>query len=120
MNTNTDKKAPDYGEPWKVENTETELWVSVTNWTRYLGDIACEMGSNKHFSLQHWPARAQRIVQCVNACAGMTDPAAEFAAMREAIKEAHAALKNACAYPVCGSWNEQAEVALAKLQPFIK
>lgn len=44
----------------------------------------------------------------------------ENAAMREAIKEAHAALKNACSYPVCGSWNEQAEEALTKLQQFLK
>ena len=34
-----------------------------------------------------------RIVECVNACAGMQDPAAEIQAMRVAIREAHEAFK---------------------------
>jgi len=44
---------------------------------------------------------------CVNACAGMADPAAEIAAMREAIREAHEAF-------ILG------ENPLPKLRPFIK
>lgn len=37
--------------------------------------------------------RAERIIKCVNATAGMQDPAAEIQAMRAAISEAHEAFK---------------------------
>ncbi len=70
-----------------------------------------------------------RAISCVNACAGMDDPAAEIAAMREAIREAETFLTDIAEY-----WNRDenesamsdacwhavgtAEKALAKLQPF--
>lgn len=38
-------------------------------------------------------ANANRITSCVNACAGMADPAAEIAALRERINEAMDAVK---------------------------
>lgn len=63
-----------------------------------------------------------RLVTCVNACAGMADPAAEIAAIREAIREAYEALKELRSFyiemtnlPPCA-----ANAALAKLQIFIK
>lgn len=71
---------------------------------------------------------ASRAVVCVNACAGMADPAVEIAAMREAIREACEALN---AWKRTGSGMSTdftlqsnafrtGQVALAKLQPFLK
>ena len=110
MNTNTDNETPDYGEPWACEPDGNGISIYARNDTVY--------SIQESFAWDEIYAR--RAVACVNACFGMADPSAELAAMREAIKEAHAALKDACAYPVCGCWNEQAEVAITKLQPFIK
>ena len=71
-----------------------------------------------------------RAVACVNACQGMTDPAAEIAAMREALQEAHTTLEGiAIAKP--SEWGEMSDQfkpwaqnrsrhALTKLKPFIK
>jgi hypothetical protein len=56
------------------------------------------------------PEQFNRAVTCVNACAGMADPAKEIKAMREAIREAHEAIK-VSPYP-----DQQ---ALAKLQPYL-
>ena len=113
MNTNTDKKAPDYGEPW----------TEYTNWD----EIICRNQETILYpasSLEH----CARAIQCVNACAGMADPAAELAAMREAIKEAHAALLriSECRvfYEDSMDINSYATndglAALAKLKPFLK
>ena len=62
-----------------------------------------------------------RIVACVNACAGMADPAAEIAAMRGAIREAHRFIRDIVKNHECG-WDVDAhgESILTKLQPFIK
>jgi hypothetical protein len=62
MNTPT----PDYGEPW---NYYYDLDLALTR-NGSAGD-------------------ERRIAECVNACAGMVDPAEEIQAMREAIREAH-------------------------------
>jgi len=101
---------PDYGEPWNYN---------------YDFDLALTRNGSA--------GDERRIAECVNACAGMADPAAEIAnlkmeldascnaehlrqvrdentAMREAIRKAHDAIK-ASPYP-----DQQ---ALAKLQPFI-
>ena len=119
MNTDTDK-TPDYGEPWSIDPTDGFLNKVVS------AEGECVSGLR--------PTR--RAIQCVNACAGMADPAAEIAelrserdearaelaAMREAVKEITAILaKTPDAYDSrffrAGQW---ADAALAKLQPFIK
>ncbi len=126
MNTPT----PDYGEPWTIQ--EGHLSTSLFDGKgAYFADIHELVGEDSSVA---W-AKAERIVACVNACTGMTDPAKEIAelrsalsgrtvscgqcntlatenqAMREAIREAHNAIK-ASPYP-----DQQ---ALAKLQPFLK
>lgn len=75
---------PEYGEPWHEQTATMNKGV-------------------------HWLNTEQfnRAVACVNACAGMADPAAEIEAMREAIREAHEAF-------ILG------ENTLPKLRPFIK
>ena len=101
---------PDYGEPWQPMGDD-EIWSDNED----EGTLAVANGCIR-----------ERIVACVNACAGMADPAKEIAnlrdyagrthelatkvsivvaqreakqeeleAMREAIKEAHAALAKA-------------------------
>lgn len=86
----------DYGEPWYYDD---DLDLALTR-NNSAGD-------------------ERRIVDCVNACRGMADPAAEIQAMREAIK-------NFCKEQewAVDAWKKQAHVAalfeLAKLQPFIK
>lgn len=75
---------------------------------------------------------AMRIVECVNACAGMQDPAAEIEAMRAAIREAHDAIDQihkplgdetaTSGNPCCGPKPSQGRAlaaALAKLKPFL-
>ncbi len=89
---------PDYGEPWKFSQGEPSI--------ESRDDDAVLTGIDYVID----EAKIQRAVSCVNACTGMTDPALEIAAMREAIREAHNAIK-ASPYP-----DQQ---AIAKLQPFI-
>lgn len=103
MNTNNDKETPDYGEPWAIDPTGG-FWNKVVS-----AEGKCVSGVR--------PTR--RAIQCVNACAGMADPAAELAAMREAIKEAHCLLKWTVDSS-CGRHHVGVSDALAKLQPFIK
>lgn len=64
---------PDYGEPWSLR-TEGSRTVIIT-----------PGATGADFDL---PIHAARAVACVNACQGMTDPAAEIQAMREAINNA--------------------------------
>lgn len=84
-------KTPDYGEPWNVGRIDRPI-------------------EDRH---GHDPlmlhSTASRAVLCVNACAGMADPAAEIQEMRYSIREAYNAIK-ASPYP-----DQQ---ALTKLQPF--
>ena len=63
---------PAYGEPWKPLQPDL-IYDSYSHW---MADA---------FN----PVVRDRIIACVNACAGMADPAKEIAAMREAIREAH-------------------------------
>lgn len=106
---------PDYGEPWKLR-TEGSRNVIIN-----------PGATGADFDL---PIHAARASSCVNACQGMTDPAAEIESMREAIKEAHTTLESiAKAKP--SEWGEmsdqfkpwaqnRARHALTKLKPFIK
>jgi hypothetical protein len=85
---------PTYGEPWKPLQPDL-IYDSYSHW---MADA---------FN----PAIRDRILACINACAGIADPEKEIAAMREAIREACEAIK-VSPYP-----DQQ---ALAKLQPFTK
>jgi len=98
MNT-TPTPATDYGEPWKVGSIHKPL-------------LDC-YGHDP--LLLH--RTTQRAASCVNACAGVADPAAEMQAMREAIKEAHDALANVST--TFGRTPAQ-DAALTKLQTFLK
>lgn len=116
MNTNKNKEASDYGEPWALDATDGFLNKVVST------DGKCVSGLG--------PTR--RAIQCVNACAGMADPAAELAAMREAIAVAQALAEWSARYPrgvIYSASNRQmdaelieleesAKAAMAKLQPF--
>ena len=108
---------PDFGEPWHYR----ELTMDKPGGHCYDRDynIVSRFGPD---------IQSRRIVQCVNACAGMTDPAAEIQAMREAIREAHEALGGCMKYilklPLSGSDLEcevmdDAHHALRKLKPFL-
>jgi hypothetical protein len=122
---NTDTPAPDYGEPWRTKENHlsTSLYDGKGN---YFADIHELVGQDSSIAWE----KANRIVACVNACAGIPDPAAHMAAMREAIREAHGAL-----FRLSEEWKYQAKIgnvpddrveanlstaALTKLQPFLK
>jgi hypothetical protein len=125
---------PTYGEPWKPLQPDL-IYDSYSHW---MADA---------FN----PAIRDRILACVNACAGMVDPdkeiaalkqvgianatmhleavdaAAEIAAMRKAIREAHEALSTCKgfiedAHIVEGQWHWEpvrvTTIALAKLKPY--
>lgn len=118
------KSAPDFGEPWKLDSYNSPLGDSgdfegvLQIYTREHQELVAEAWNpeDKHYE------QFSRIIACVNACAGMADPAAEIQAMREAIREAHEALKELRSFyldmtglPPCA-----ANASLAKLQPFLK
>jgi len=77
MNT-PNNTAPDFGEPWKTTNYRNGGIL-----TSYDQPIM------EGFKL------VKRAVTCVNACAGMRDPAAEIQALRDAVKEAYRVIENA-------------------------
>lgn len=101
MNTPT----PDYGEPWRatyvsrIEDRD-DYWQA---------DTRCN-------------DRRDRIIACINACAGMADPAAEIAAMREAIRQAIPYLEDhQDVGPLGYGWkSDELQSTIAKLQPFIQ
>lgn len=72
MKTDTDKKAPDYGEPWWKRGQYTVEPILDRE-----GDAVDE---------------DERAIECVNACAGMADPAAEIAELRRERDELQAML----------------------------
>jgi hypothetical protein len=68
-------KTPDFGEPWHPDKT----------WPQ----IICNKGG-VHAMVDVFdktPGLRDRIISCVNATAGMADPAKEIQAMRDAFKE---------------------------------
>lgn len=107
MNSTTNNTpAPDHGEPWRVM-TYADGGVGTREARPIIEDLR----------LSH------RAVACVNACAGMADPAAEIASMREAIREAHGALSYLLSDSVTFLRNtaiEKAENSITKLQPFLQ
>lgn len=127
--TTTQQPAPDYGEPWQL-TTDFAFDIKIR------GELAASFDKIEH---------ANRAISCVNACAGMADPAAEVQAMREAIEEAFAALDSDALWAFdntppkelearwldgkgsstsgpnnCLAFFERRKSALAKLQPFLK
>lgn len=104
----TPKTAPDFGEPWQNELGDFEIYP------RTGGDaIAYAEGAKTR----------DRIIATMNACAGMSDPAAEIQALRDAasclsrlVDHGHAEdclfLNRANAPCDC----DQAQTTLAKLQ----
>lgn len=64
---------PDYGEPWTYVNDGTFYDIEDRN-----GDAVSMALDEDHY---------HRAIACVNACAGMDDPAKEIEGMREAAKE---------------------------------
>jgi hypothetical protein len=114
---NTNTPAPDYGEPWEINSHSSEV-----------GDTGDYDGGEEIYTRDKvvraisWNPEDEdteafkRIVACVNACAGIPDPAAHLAAMREAIREAYYSIKNAST--VLGTTPRQ-DIALTKLQPYL-
>lgn len=70
MKTDNEEKAKvqSYGEPWEQ-----------------YGGMACEAQSGK-LAIGGMPAHIARAVQCVNACSGISDPAAAILEAKEALK----------------------------------
>lgn len=102
MSTTTEQKpVPDYGEPWHEQ--EPPHPISVRAGVYWLN-----------------PRQFNRIVSCVNACAGMADPAKEIQAMREAIKEIYIEA-DACAdgAPDASSHDKLCLEIATKLKPFL-
>lgn len=101
----------DYGEPWHNNG---------------FGFISSLNGSDQFFCEAFRESCASRIIACVNACAGMVDPAKEIKAMREAISEAHEAINEAqmTIFEEMNSWRAvdinlpKCKAALTKLQPY--
>ena len=65
------KTAPDFGEPWQLT---TDFAFDIT----IRGELAASFDKIEH---------ATRAIACVNACAGMRDPAAEIQALREKLAQ---------------------------------
>jgi hypothetical protein len=120
-------KTPDFGEPWKA-----------------FGIINIDSAKRQNMAQAICPLVRDRIVACVNATAGMADPAREIQAMRDAIQEAHTALNCDALWAFdemapselearwrdgrgsltsgpnnCGAFFSKRKAALAKLQPFL-
>lgn len=118
----TQNTEPDFGEPWKCETGDFEIYSkSEHNATAYAESARIR----------------DRIIKCVNACQGMADPAAEIEAMRAAISEAAPNFSQAMrqwrmyadmhneeplsdADHMEAQFFKQAAAALAKLQPYAK
>ena len=86
-------------EPWKVgfddgsgakADRREGAWICAG-----VDDVVVRGGESfgLNFGVQAQPD-AERIVSCVNACAGMADPAATITALTEALKEVMVALAN--------------------------
>lgn len=102
---------PDYGEPWKEKAYNYTVGDS--------GDVegVIEILTREELKVaEAWnpsdvkEAFFSRAVACVNACAGMADPAAEIEVMRAVVK----GIRFVAYQPA------EVREALAKLKPFIK
>lgn len=78
-------------EPWVLDDDSPYFTVSDSN-GKYI--IAGEMdGWMIPFATDDGNVNAARVVACVNACAGMADPAAEIAALRESLADAESRIE---------------------------
>lgn len=96
---------PDYGEPWTLT-------------TDFAFDITVKGSLQGSFNTMEL---ANRAIACVNACAGMADPAAEIQAMREVMTEAAEQLSGFLGFHAEALSLDQVRAlsaTLAKLQPF--
>ena len=79
------KAAPDYGEPWRTESFNAPIGDTGD----YEGCLEVYTRENQDRVAEAWnpedkhEAFFARIVSCVNACAGMTDPASEIQALKQ-------------------------------------
>lgn len=75
-----EKTAPDYGEPWKVikEHKRSSRVLVNKDGERIARVQRCSTHQGHTRHKQH----AGRIKECVNACAGMSDPSNEIAGLR--------------------------------------
>ena len=96
------KTAPDFGEPWE--------YTSFRNCIRDRHNVLRQIEDDLR----------DRSRVCVNACAGMSDPAAEIQALRDAVKEAREALERLADCDLDFYEVRLAESALSKLQPLLK
>lgn len=71
-------EANDYGEPWHIAYVGNEPSLTPMR------------VSKNGFPVSYWAGTDDRIVECVNACAGIPSPAAALAEMREALRKAEA------------------------------
>lgn len=78
---------PDYGEPWTMREVFHE----------------CPYADRDELPLGDELEHRARIIACVNACAGMADPAAEISAMKGALMIAKEGLMNCQHAPWCDS-----------------
>ena len=67
-------------EPWKLWGDKEAVVMDCPLHSKH-GFIAV-MACNEDVSAKTSSANAKRIVTCVNACAGMSDPAAEIAELK--------------------------------------
>jgi len=95
------KTAPDFGEPWQNELGDFEIYPSTG------GDATAYAEGAR---------TRDRVIACVNACAGMRDPAAEMQALRDAVKEARRAICDLRLHVSEDCDQSQANLALAKLK----
>ena len=107
---NTPKTATDFGEPWSLSSFRNCIYTRDGKLQEIIDDLR------------------NRSFRCVNACAGMSDPAAEIQAMRDAasclsrlVDHGHAEdclfLSRANAPCDCGI--DQAQAALSKLRSLL-
>ena len=110
MNTNDNTPAPDYGEPW------VDGFGLVFDY------------EHKAIIETNTLEQSARIIACVNALAGVHDPAAHLAAMREAIKTLVNLCERAMAviqsdYPDTADMDDfvtDFDCTRQELQPFLK
>lgn len=131
MNT-PQNTAPDFGEPWHKSSFNSPLGASGD----FEGVLEIYSRENRLRIAEAWNPEDEteeafsRIVQCVNACTGMPDPAAQIQAMREVIREAYDTFVNLQEYwnqdqnesamtDACWHTINESSAALAKLQPFL-
>ncbi len=76
-------------EPWTFDDCEMKIKGSGDFYgLNVIANVSLKMDYSRGMATQS--ANAQRIVQCVNACAGMEDPAEEIERLRNRIKELEA------------------------------